>query len=362
MGYPDTAEGFMVHDQKKWTEFKKEEFPMKKFEDRDIDIAIDCCGVCGSDIHTITGGWGDCPLPICVGHEIVGRAIKVGDGVKTGIKVGDRVGAGAQIGADLTCVNCKADQENYCPNMVDTYGAKHNDGTVAQGGFSSHIRVQDYFVFKIPDALDSDIAAPMLCAGITTYSPLVRLGCGPGKKVGISGLGGLGHYAVMWAKALGAEVYVLSHTASKKEDAMKLGASHFIDVNQKDWQKPLAFTLDFILNTADVMKDFNMSNYFSCLKVMGRFHTVGLPDAPLPQLMAQDFAPNGCYLGGSHLGNRQEMEAMLELAAKQDISSWIEKIPISEEGCSNAAKKVKENDVRYRVVLTDFDKQFGKRA
>jgi alcohol dehydrogenase (NADP+) len=162
--------------------------PLKKFEEDDVDIAIDACGVCASDLHTITGGWGeDIPLPLCVGHEIIGKAIKVGSKVKD-IKVGDRVGVGAQSGADLTCNNCKADQENYCPNQIDTYGAKYPDGTVSQGGYSSHARVHQYFTFKIPDGLDTANAAPMLCAGLTTYSPLKRLGTGPGKKVAICGL------------------------------------------------------------------------------------------------------------------------------------------------------------------------------
>jgi D-arabinose 1-dehydrogenase-like Zn-dependent alcohol dehydrogenase len=166
MPYPETATGFMIEDQKKWQDFKKQEFKLKPFEDRDVDIAIDCCGVCASDVHTIHGGWGECPLPICVGHEIVGKAVKVGKDVKT-IKVGDRVGVGAQVQADLTCNNCKADQENYCPNCIDTFGAKYKDGTISQGGYSSHVRAHEYFTFKIPEGLESEIAAPMLCAGIT---------------------------------------------------------------------------------------------------------------------------------------------------------------------------------------------------
>ncbi|KAK3697301.1 hypothetical protein LTR37_017534 [Vermiconidia calcicola] len=348
MGYPDTAEGFMIESQKNWQDFKKQEFKLKPFEDRDIDVAIDCCGVCGSDVHTINGGWGDCPLPICVGHEIVGKAIKVGKDVKT-IKVGDRVGGGAQIQADLTCNNCKTDQENYCPNTVDTFGAPYKDGTISQGGYSSHIRAHEYFTFKIPDELE-------------IYSPLVRLGCGPGKKVAICGLGGLGHFAIMWAKALGAEVYVLSHSPSKKEDAMALGAKEFIVTNEDEWYKPYAFTFDFILNTADAVHKFNMPNYYSTLKVWGKFHCVGFGDEPLPQMMAQDFAPNGCSFGASHIGNRPEMLAMLDLAAKQNLKSWIQKVPISKEGCAEVVDKVNKNDVRYRFVLTDYDNEFGKRT
>jgi len=361
MPYPETAEGFMINSQKEWTKFTKQEFKLKPFEDRDIDIAIDACGVCGSDVHSITGGWGDVPLPLCVGHEVVGRAIKVGKDVKT-IKVGDRVGVGAQIGADLTCDNCKADQENYCPNSIDTYGAPYPDGTIAQGGYSSHMRAHEYFTFKIPDNIETAIAAPMLCAGLTVYSPLVRLGCGPGKKVAIVGIGGLGHFALLWASALGAEVYAISHSPSKKEDALKMGAKEFIVTNEEGWNEPYKFKFDFILNTADAMHKFDMDAYFSTLKVMGKFHTVGFGDEPMPQMKAQQFAPNGCSIGASHIGNRPEMLSMLELASKQNIKSWVETIPISEEGCKEAVTRVKENKVHYRFTLVDFDKQFGKRA
>ncbi|KAJ9649375.1 hypothetical protein H2201_006587 [Coniosporium apollinis] len=363
MGYPETAEGFMVNDIKNWSKFTKQEFKLKPFEDRDIDIAIDACGVCASDVHTITGGWSeDIPLPLCVGHEVVGKAVKVGKDVTT-IKVGDRVGVGAQIKADLTCDNCKADQENYCPNSVDTYGAPYEDGTISQGGYASHIRAHEYFTFKIPDNIPTPLAAPMLCAGLTVYSPLVRLGCGPGKKVGIVGIGGLGHFAVLWAAALGAEVYAISHSPSKKDDALKLGAKHFVSTKDKDWHKPLAFTLDFIINTADATDKFNLPDYFSTLKVNGTFHMVGFPDNNLPSLNAQAFAPNGCYMGASHIGNRPEMLAMFELASKQNIKSWVQEIDISEEGCKEAVERVYNNDnVRYRFTLVNYDKQFGKRS
>ena len=187
----------------------------------------------------------------------------------------------------------------------------------------------------------------LLTEVFTVYSPLVRLGAGPGKKVAISGMGGLGHFAVMFAAALGAEVYVLSHSPDKKDDALKLGAKEFIDINKEEWYKPYKF---------------NMSNYFSTLKVMGRFHCVGFGDYPLPEMMAQDFAPNGCYFGASHIGNRPEMIAMLELAAKQNLKSWIETVPISAKGCAEVVKGVYENKVRYRYVLTDYDKEFGQRT
>ena len=202
----------------------------------------------------------------------------------------------------------------------------------------------------------------MLCAGLTVYSPLVRLGCGPGKKVAIVGVGGLGHFAVMFAKALGAEVTVISHTPGKEEDATKLGAKHFIDSNKKDWHKDHAFEFDFLLNATDATHLFTLSDYFSILRVNGTFHNVGLPDHPIKELNLGEFTANGCYMGTSHLGNREEMISMLELAAKEDMKPWIEEIKISEEGCKEALENLKAKKVRYRTTLTGFDEAFGKRS
>lgn len=362
-GAPLSARRYVLPPANRPAATDSNQLPLKKFEDYDVDIAVDACGVCASDVHTITGGWGEeIPLPLCVGHEVIGRVVKVGSKV-TKHKVGDRVGSGAQIGADLTCDQCKADQENYCPNQVDAYGAKHPDGTVAQGGYSSHVRVHEYFVFQIPENLETTIAAPMLCAGITTFSPLKRLGAGPGKKVGIIGLGGLGHFGVLWSVALGAETTVISHTPNKKEDALKMGAKDFIVTKEKGWADKHKFEFDFVINTADATDKFDLSEYFSILKVNGTFHMVGFPDNPLPAMPAQTFAPNGCYMGASHIGNRPEMEEMLQLASKQNIKSWIETIDLSEEGCKQAVERVYKNDnVRYRFTLTNFDKVFGKRT
>ncbi|KAF2281444.1 GroES-like protein [Westerdykella ornata] len=362
MPYPETTDAFTVTDIKTWSNFKRQEVPLKKFEDHDIDIAVEACGVCASDIHTITGGWStDIPLPLCVGHEIIGKAIRVGPKVKN-IKVGDRVGVGAQIWADLTCPQCKSDNENYCPNQIDTYGGKYPDGTVTHGGYSSHVRAHEYFTFKIPDNLETTIAAPMLCAGLTTYSPLKRLGAGPGKKVAIVGLGGLGHFGVLWSVALGAETYVISHSERKREDALKLGAKDFIVTNKEGWANDWKFTFDFIINTADATHHFNLKDYFSTLKVNGTFHMVGFPDEPLKELPVTAFAPNGCFMGASHIGSRPEMEEMFELASKQNIKSWVQTIDISEEGCKEAVERLYKNEnVRYRLCLTGYDKVFGKR-
>ena len=201
-----------------------------------------------------------------------------------------------------------------------------------------------------------------MCAGLTVYSPLVRLGAGPGKHVAIVGIGGLGHFAVLFAAALGAEVTVISHSPNKEDDAYKLGAKHFISSKDKDWHKNHQFEFDFILNTANAVDKFDLSQYFSTMKVMGRFHTVGFPNDPLPQMKAQIFAPGAYCIGASHIGNRPEMLAMLKLVAEKNIKAWVNTIEISEQGCKEAVEKVEKNDVRYRWTLTSFDKVFGKRT
>jgi alcohol dehydrogenase (NADP+) len=316
--------------------------------------------VCGSDVHSITGGWGEVPLPLCVGHEVIGKAVKVGSKVST-VKVGDRVGVGAQIQSCLECKQCKNDNENYCPKQVDTYGAPYPDGTISQGGYSSHIRAHEYFTFPIPDSIPSIEAAPMMCAGLTVYSPLVRGGVGPGKKVAIVGIGGLGHFAIMFANALGAEVTAISHSPQKKDDAMKLGAKHFVSSQEEGWAKPLAFEFDFVLNSADMGHKMNMKDYVSILNVNGKLNHVGLPDGPLPELQAQDFAANGAFMGTTHIGCRTEMLAMLKLVEDHKLTPYIETVGISEEGCAKAVQGVHDNKVRYRYTLTNYDKAFGKR-
>ncbi|KAL8731166.1 MAG: hypothetical protein Q9166_003573 [cf. Caloplaca sp. 2 TL-2023] len=365
MGYPDTFEGFMVEsqDDDKWMNFKKQEFKPKKFQERDIDIEIECCGVCGSDIHTISGGWGSAPMPLCVGHEVIGKAVKVGDKVTT-VKVGDRVGVGAQIWSCLECKPCKTDNENYCPKMIETYGAPYPEemgGVIAQGGYASHIRAHEYFTFKIPDGIASNDAAPMMCAGLTTYSPLLRAGVGPGKKVAIVGVGGLGMYAIMWANAMGAEVTVLSHSPAKEQAAKELGAKEFISTLDKDWAHGLEFTFDFMLNTADATDKFDLAAYLGTLAVNGHMHHVGLPDRNFPPINARMFVPNGCSMGGSHIGSRPEMFQMLKLASEKKLKPKIVTIPISEAGCKEAVEGVVANKVRYRYTLTDFDKAFPNR-
>ncbi|GJN85281.1 hypothetical protein PLIIFM63780_008845 [Purpureocillium lilacinum] len=364
MGYPDTFEGFCVDGPQTWSTFHRAELTPKPFGERDIDVQIEACGVCGSDVHTITGGWGAYEGPLCVGHEVVGKALRVGRGVQNGVKEGDRVGVGAQVHACLRCKLCTAQprtEECYCPHeMVDTYNAQYPDGSWAHGGFASHIRAHDFFTFKIPDGLETAAVAPLLCAGITTYSPLARAGVSPGQRVGVVGIGGLGHLGLQWANALGAETYALTHSPRKADDARKLGAKDVIVTDGKDgsWADAWKYSFDFILNCADATDKFDLPTYFSLLKPGCDFHMVGIPDKPLKELSAGAFAANGAKLTGSHLGNNQEMKDMLQLAADKGVRAWVETIDISEDGCKQAVERLKENKVHYRFTLTGFDKAF----
>jgi alcohol dehydrogenase (NADP+) len=200
----------------------------------------------------------------------------------------------------------------------------------------------------------------MLCAGITTYSPLVRNGAGPGKKVGIIGLGGLGHYGVLWAKALGAETWVISRTHSKEEDAKKMGADGFLATSDKNWNESEKTTFDLLVCTANNFgDDFDLSGYLSLLDVHGRWISVGLPEESTLQIQPQDLLGNGCLIGASHLGSRREMLEMLQLAADKGIESWVETVPISEENLGKTMQRLHNNDVRYRFTMVDYDKVFG---
>lgn len=236
-----------------------EEFTPKKWEESDVDIEISHCGICGSDLHTLRSGWGETPYPCCVGHEIVGRAVRVGSQVKH-VKEGDRVGVGAQSDSCLQrdgkkCDACASGNEQYCLEVVNTFAGKHFNGGTSYGGYASHNRTPGHFVFQIPEGLPSELAAPMLCGGVTLYSPLKHYGCGPGKRVGIVGVGGLGHFGVLFAKALGADHVVgISRKADKKKDVLKLGADAYLASDDKDWTKDYVNSLDLIISTVSSPK------------------------------------------------------------------------------------------------------------
>ena len=367
VNYPEEFAGFAIVDTNEWNKPKYITYKPKTFGDHDIDIEIECCGLCGSDIMTARGGeagWGQITLPQVVGHEIIGKVIKVGPKV-TLHRLGDRVGLGAQAFACLDCNRCKQDNEQYCPHGVTTYDGKYPDGYVSQGGYASHVRAHEHLCFPIPEKLQSIHAASLCCAGLTVFSPLKRyipkdLPNGVKAKVAIVGLGGLGHLAVQLCKALGAEPWVFSRGNSKKEQAFKLGASGFVATGEKDWEKPLFDQFDLILNCAIGLSGLNLDAFISILKVDGRFCSVGLPS----ESEKYDVSPftlfsNGSCLCSSALGSREEALELFELAAENNIVPWVETIPISEKGCEEALTRAWDGDVRYRFVFTEFDKAFG---
>ncbi|WVF69013.1 hypothetical protein IAT40_003787 [Kwoniella sp. CBS 6097] len=349
MSAQTSAKGYGISDTKKYTDFTVKEFPLKTAHADDVTLDISHCGVCGSDVHTVTGGWGGLGVPWCVpGHEIIGTVTHVGDNVKE-FKVGQRVGVGAQVLSCMKCERCKADNENYCAQSVDTYNAKFPDDVEAQGGYSTAIRTHQQFVFAIPEALESESAAPLLCAGLTVYSPLVRNGTGAGKTVGIVGIGGLGHLAIQFAHHLGAKVVVFSHSPNKKEDAMSLGADEFVSTAEDGFADKYADKIDYILSAADA-KSIPLAELLSTLKVDGKLTSVGLPDEPWEGLQPQAMASNAACIGGSHIGSKKECNAMLKLCAEKNIKPIIDQVlPMSEAG--KAIEAVKNNNVRYRFVL-----------
>ncbi|CAI6089732.1 unnamed protein product [Clonostachys chloroleuca] len=358
MSYPEKFTGFQAPSAEKYLEFEKNSWAPRPFGDYDVDIQIEACGVCASDRHKINGDWGDSPYPLAVGHEVVGKVLKVGPKV-TLAKVGQRVGVGAQVYSCLTCRQCKNENETYCKQQIDAYGAPYLDtGFITQGGYSSHTRIHEYWVYPIPESLSSANAAPMLCAGITLFSPLKRFGAGPGKKVGIVGIGGLGHYGIIFGKALGAEVWAISRTRAKEADALKMGADGFIATNEEGWAKAHNMTFDLIINTANSFDGFELSNYLSMLDIHGRWNSVGLPGGGI-NVRNQDFIDNGCFIGASHLGSRKEMLEMFDLVAEKGLESWVEEIPISKEGLQLAMNNLGESKVRYRSCMVGYDKAFG---
>ncbi|OAA74510.1 oxidoreductase [Akanthomyces lecanii RCEF 1005] len=359
MSYPEQFTGFQAPSAEAWKDFEKQSWMPRPFEDVDVDIKVECCGVCASDLHKISGEWGACPYPLAVGHEVVGRVVRAGPKV-TLAKVGQRVGVGAQVWSCLECRQCKNGNETYCSKQVDAYGSLYpNTQHVTQGGYASHIRIHEYWVYPIPDGLDSAQAAPLLCAGITSFSPLKRFGAGPGKKVGIVGVGGLGHYGIIFAKALGAEVWAISRTRAKEADAREMGADGFIATSEAGWHEPHKTTFDLIVNTATSFDGFELSQYLSLLDVHGRWNSVGLPGGDGIVVRNQDFITNGCFIGTSHLGSRAEMLEMLQLMADRKLPSWVERIPLSKEGLQEAFGKLETNKARYRSCMTNYDDQFG---
>ncbi|RBP39622.1 putative zinc-type alcohol dehydrogenase-like protein [Roseimicrobium gellanilyticum] len=324
--------------------------PRRQPTDRDVRIEILYCGVCHSDLHYARDEWHDTMptvYPCVPGHEIVGRVVSVGSAV-TKYKAGDTVGVGCLVDSDHTCPNCQDGLEQYCPNMVLTYGSPDSHGTapVTYGGYSDSIVVDEHFVVRIPENLDLAAAAPLLCAGITTYSPLRHWKVGKGKKVGIVGLGGLGHMGVKFAHAFGAHTVLFTTSPGKTEDAKRLGADEVVISKNPDEMSKHAGSFDFILDCVAAQHDINA--YIQLLKRDGNITMVGAPEKPLPVgVFGLIFGRRS--FSGSAIGGLAETQEMLDFCGEHNITSDVEVIPIQK--INEAYDRMTKSDVKYRFTI-----------
>ncbi|KAF3439173.1 hypothetical protein FNV43_RR17448 [Rhamnella rubrinervis] len=322
-------------------------FSRRETGEKDVRFKVLYCGICHSDLHAIKNEWGSTIYPVVPGHEIVGVVTEVGSKVEK-IKVGDKVGVGCMIGSCHSCDSCANNLENYCPKMILTYSAKYHDGTITYGGYSDIMVADERFIVRIPENLPLDAGAPLLCAGITVYSPLRYFGFDkPGTQVGIVGLGGLGHVAVKFAKAMGAKVTVISTSTSKKQEALeKLGADSFLVSRDQDQMQAAMGTLDGIIDTVSAVHP--LLPLIGLLKSHGKLVMVGAPEKPLelpifPLLMGRKIVAGSC------IGGMKETQEMIDFAAEHNITADIEVIPA--DYVNTAMERLAKADVKYRFVI-----------
>ncbi len=320
-------------------------FERREVGAHDVQIEIQFCGVCHSDLHQIKNDWFPGIFPMVPGHEIVGKIVKVGDHVKN-FKVGDLAGVGCMVDSCQVCENCEADLEQYCAEgNTGTYNSKGRDGVPTYGGYANNIVVREEFVLHISDKLPLAATAPLLCAGITTYSPLRHWKVGKGHKLAVLGLGGLGHMAVKFGVAFGAEVTVLSTSPSKAAAAKDLGAHNFVVTSDAEQLKAVRGSFDFILDTVSANHDMNM--YLSLLRTNGTHIVVGVPE-PYP-IHPFSLIGGRKSLAGSGIGGIKETQEMLDFCAEHNIVSDIELIDIKD--ITTAYQRMVKGDVRYRFVI-----------
>jgi len=324
-----------------------------RFERRDLgprDIRIDIlyCGVCHSDLHAARNEWGGSTYPLVPGHEIIGRISAIGAEV-TKLKVGDLAGVGCMVDSCQHCASCAEGLEQYCENgFTGTYnGVEKQSGNTTYGGYSDNIVVDERFTLRIPDGMDPAAAAPLLCAGITTYSPLRRWKVGPGQKVGIVGLGGLGHMGIKLAHAMGARVVLFTTSPDKKEDALRLGADEVVISKDREQMAAQQNSFDFILNT--VAAPHSLDHFLALLKRDGTMTLVGAPATPHPSPRVFSLIYKRRNLAGSLIGGIPETQEMLDFCAKHGIASDIELIPIQK--INEAYERMLKSDVKYRFVI-----------
>jgi alcohol dehydrogenase (NADP+) len=326
--------------------FDKTTIDRRQLRGDDVQIEIKYCGICHSDVHQARDEWGGSIFPMVPGHEIAGLVSAVGPDVRK-FSVGDRVGVGCMVDSCGECEYCDAGEEQFClKGNVQTYNGREYDGTPTYGGYSRQVVVKDRFVVRIPDNIELQDAAPLLCAGITTYVPLKHWHAGEGSKVAVVGMGGLGHVAVQIAAAMGAEVTVLSQTLSKKEDGLRFGAKDYYATSERETFKTLRGRFDLILNT--VSANLPLDHYLRLLRVDGTMVTVGAPSAP-DKVHAFSLIGGRRSLAGSAIGGLPDTQEMLDFCAEHDVRPAIELI--SAEDVDDAYDRVVNSDVRYRFVI-----------
>lgn len=313
----------------------------------DVQLDILYCGICHSDIHFAGGDFGPLPVePLVPGHEIIGVVSAVGENVSKH-QVGDRVGIGCMVNSCRECPNCLAGEEQYClKGHTLVFGSPDRDGSITQGGYSESVVANEDFILRVPQSLDPAAAAPLLCAGITVYHPLKRWRAAEGSRVAVVGLGGLGHLGVKMAKAMGAEVTVLSRSEAKRDDAMALGADHYYATGDGSAFEELAHRFDMVLNT--VSASIDVDSYVGLLRREGTLANVGVSTEPL-QYTPFGLMANGAAISGSSFGSIRETQEMLNFCAEHDVAAHIEVIPA--ERINEAYQRVLDSDVRYRFVI-----------
>ncbi|KAJ1917701.1 hypothetical protein H4219_003068 [Mycoemilia scoparia] len=315
---------------------------------KDVEIQIQCCGICGSDIHTIDSGWGKTNHPVIVGHEIIGKVTAKGDEVSH-LQIGDLVGVGAQAFGCLEsdCRACSRGLEPHCPKGVFTYNAKYPDGKVSQGGYAEAVRVNSHFAIRIPSEISPQEAAPLMCAGPTVFTPMLRKGVKKGDRVGVVGIGGLGHLALQFARALGCEVTAFSSSDNKKEECLKLGATKFINIKKEEDLKKAKMSLDYLYITSNA-KSNDYNKMASWVDYEGQMCLLALPENNL-DINPRTLIKGSKYIGGSLIGGIKDIEKTLSFAAEHNIRPIIEKMPMSK--VNEGIQSVRDGKVRYRVVL-----------
>ncbi|MED6113553.1 8-hydroxygeraniol dehydrogenase [Stylosanthes scabra] len=322
-------------------------FSRRKTGEKDVALKVLYCAICHSDLHMLKNEWGNAIYPMVPGHEVVGVVTEVGSKVEK-YKVGDKVGIGCLVESCRSCQNCVEDLENYCPTNVMTYGAKYIDGTITYGGYSDSMVVDEHFVIRIPQGLPLDVAAPLLCAGITVYSPLRYFGLDkPGLHLGVVGLGGLGHVAVKFAKAFSAKVTVISTSPNKKDEAIKiLGADSFLSSRDQDQMQAAMESMDGIIDTVSAVHP--IVSLIGLLKSHGKLVMVGGPAKPL-ELPVFPLLKGRKIVAGSLIGGLKETQEMIDFAAKHNVKPEIEVIAI--DYVNTAMERLAKADVKYRFVI-----------